>query len=94
MNPIAFVGNARALARFSLAGQTEGFPGPVLVIHGSLDTIITPEMARATADAFPRGRLVTVEHVGHSITLEDPALFLKILSDFLNPRGFPSGTCT
>ncbi len=83
MNPIAFAGNARALARFSVEGQTGRFPGPVLVIHGSRDTIVTREMARETADAFPRGRLVPVEHVGHSITLEDPAEFLKILDRFL-----------
>lgn len=45
---------------------------PVLVIAGARDAAIPLAEARATADAFPRGRLVVCENSGHLPMLEEP----------------------
>jgi pimeloyl-ACP methyl ester carboxylesterase len=78
----AWVGNARALSRFDYVGRCGAFTGPVLVLWGRRDVIVTEAMARETAAAFPSGRLEILEHVGHSAMVEDPAGFAGIVSAF------------
>ncbi|NLJ46106.1 MAG: alpha/beta hydrolase [Treponema sp.] len=80
MNPESFAGNARALARFDRSGDCGKYPGPVLVVWGRKDAIVTEAMARATAAAFAKGSLEILEHVGHSAMVEDPAAFREILA--------------
>ncbi len=78
----AWIGNARALGRFSDVGRCGAFTAPVLVLRGGKDIIITEAMARETAAAFPAGRLQILEHVGHSPMVEDPAGFAGIVARF------------
>jgi len=83
MHPAAFSGNARALENWNAAGRTRAYPGPVLVITGVLDPLISAEMAARTAAAFARGREVRLEGVGHSPQIEAPARFKAELARFL-----------
>jgi branched-chain amino acid transport system permease protein len=80
MNPESFPGNARALARFDRSGDCVKYSGPVRVVWGRRDVIVTEAMARATAAAFPKGSLEILEQVGHSAMVEDPAAFREILA--------------
>ncbi|TBH21530.1 alpha/beta fold hydrolase [Thermus thermamylovorans] len=80
MHPAHFQGNARALAAWRLE---RAYPGPVLVVYGTLDPLVTRAMAEATAAFFPRGRLLALEGVGHSLNLENPGLLNTILGEFL-----------
>ncbi len=79
MNSESFPGNARALARFDRSGECGAYRGPVTVVWGRKDAIVTEAMARATAQAFPRGSLQILENVGHSAMVEDPEAFREIL---------------
>jgi len=79
MNPSVYAGNARALARFNREAECGAFPGAVHVVWGRMDRLVTEDMARRTARAFPKGSLEIVDHVGHSIIVEDPNAFMKIL---------------
>jgi pimeloyl-ACP methyl ester carboxylesterase len=83
MNPEAFTGNPRALARFDYTGRTAAYEGPVHVVWGSRDVIINRQMAEATARAFPKGTLEMLEGVGHSVMVEDPPRFRALLLAFL-----------
>ena len=83
MNPIAFAGNARALERFDYRGKGAEFDGPVSVIVGEKDVLITREMAEATANEFPAGSLNVLEGVGHSVMAESPETFVTLLKEFL-----------
>lgn len=83
----AWIGNARALSNFNYTGRCSVFANPVLVLWGRKDVIITEAMARETAEAFPRGRLEIMETVGHSPMVEDPAGFVRILSEFVSRLG-------
>lgn len=86
MNPIAFAGNARALDRFNYEGKGMSVQIPVVVVRGERDTLITEEMARATAEAFPKSRLELLDRVGHSVMVEDPDRFIRLVSRFLTNR--------
>ncbi len=79
MHPAGFAGNAKALASWGVEGQTATYAKPVFVIRGDQDALITPEMAEATAQAFPKGRLWVLEGVGHSPMIEAPARLGEML---------------
>lgn len=58
---------------------------PTLVVHGRADA--PPQaMARALADAFPRGRLAELD-TGHFPWVEDPASLIEAISSFLAGAG-------
>ncbi|QWK21273.1 alpha/beta fold hydrolase [Thermus antranikianii] len=76
--------NREALAQALAAWRLErAYPGPVLVVYGTLDSLVTRVMAEETAAFFPRGRLLVLEGVGHSVNLESPELLKDILKDFV-----------
>jgi branched-chain amino acid transport system permease protein len=81
MDKAAYTGNARALERVDFRSEAAGFNKPVLVLVGGKDLLITEEMARKTGEAL-HGSTRLIEHVGHSLMLEDPALFKEIVVDF------------
>jgi len=76
MAPPAWIGNAEALSHFDIRSQCASYKGKVLVIRGALDGLITDEMAQETARAYPNAQLITLDGVGHSVIVENPALFL------------------
>lgn len=80
MRPEAFTDNARALERMDVATQLSRFAGPVLVLRGERDYLVSEAMARATAAAFPQGRLVQLAGVGRSPQIEAPEAFSRLLS--------------
>ncbi|GAA6734629.1 alpha/beta fold hydrolase [Thermus oshimai] len=80
MHPAHFQGNARALSAWRLQRP---YGGPVLVLYGALDPLVSRAMAEETAAFFPRGRLLVLEGVGHSLNLEDPPRLKAILEAFL-----------
>lgn len=81
----AIVPNAEALERMDLRGLVEAYRGPVLVLRGGRDELITDDLARACVEAYgpERTRLVTWEEVGHSPQIEAPARFARLLADFV-----------
>lgn len=83
MAPLAFAGNARALERFNYVGKAGAFKGPVLVLWGRKDSIITEAMAKDTAAAYRNSRLEVIDGVGHSVMVEDPKTFQATLAEFL-----------
>jgi pimeloyl-ACP methyl ester carboxylesterase len=83
MAGLAFSGNARALERFDYRDRAGAFKGPVLVIWGRKDIIITEAMARETAAAYSKGKLEILENVGHSVMVEAPKELIRVLIKFL-----------
>jgi branched-chain amino acid transport system permease protein len=82
MNPLAFAGNPRALDRFNYRGRVDGVQIEVLVVRGERDLLITAEMARETAQAFPYGESRSLDGVGHSLMVEDPDRFRTLVEEF------------
>lgn len=56
---------------------------PGLVIHGTSDTVVSPQTGVAAAKAMKKGRFLPYEGIGHAPFLEDPDRFAADLSEFL-----------
>lgn len=67
---------------FPLSG--EKITCPTLVISGSKDQLVNPKEARQLAD-FCGGRHEEIPGAGHSVPVETPELFNKVVLKFLNP---------
>lgn len=56
---------------------------PGLVIHGAVDTVVTPATGQAAAALMSHGRYVAYENVGHAPFLEDADRFADDLAHFV-----------
>ncbi len=59
------------------------FPGPLLVVVGDADEMVSVETARTLAESAPRGRLAVVPGAGHYVALDRPQEFNRLLIEFL-----------
>jgi pimeloyl-ACP methyl ester carboxylesterase len=56
---------------------------PVLVVMGTRDGLIPPELGRIYKDLIPGAHLVFVYDAGHAIASERPDAFVEVVGDFL-----------
>lgn len=94
---------AVAWAQRAIAERADSLPVlratdlPALVVTGAEDELVAAPDAAATADALPRGRLVTLPGVGHLQPLEAPDevtdLLTTLLDDATTPDRNGYGTC-
>lgn len=59
---------------------------PTLVLFGTLDQVIPPEMGRLYKELMPNCHLVFVYDAGHAIGAERPEAFAEVVSDFIERR--------
>jgi 3-oxoadipate enol-lactonase len=104
-DPVDYVRQCRAIASAESLGDRLGdVTAPALVVVGAEDNRTLPEHGRALAESIPRGRLVELAGVGHTIPLEAPAEAARAITEFLrgahvlradttprNPREGPFG---
>ena len=72
-----------ALADGSRDEQLRKVRLPVLVIHGSRDTLINPSGGRHTAEVIPGARYVEIEGMGHDYPPAVWDQWVGIWSDFV-----------
>ena len=58
---------------------------PTLIVRGEKSEVFDPESAARTTRAIPRARLVTVEGSGHSVPMDRPVDFERVVREFLVP---------
>mgnify|MGYP000849591216 FL=1 len=83
MDKRCFVENAKALEKYNYSKSLAGCEIPTLVLVGKKDLIITEAMARRFEKIMPNARVEILADYGHSVNVEDPELFCKILLDFV-----------
>jgi pimeloyl-ACP methyl ester carboxylesterase len=66
-----------------LETQMRRLPTPTLVLFGTLDRVIPPEMGRFYKELLPNCHLVFVYDAGHAISSERPEAFAEVTLDFL-----------
>jgi pimeloyl-ACP methyl ester carboxylesterase len=59
---------------------------PTLVLFGTLDRVIPPEMGRFYKELIPNSHLVFVYDAGHAIGAERPEAFAEVVADFVERR--------
>ena len=80
----AFVARVRGPERDAdLEAQMRALPVATLVLFGTLDRVIPPEMGRHYKELIPNGHLVFVYDAGHAIAVERPEAFADVVGDFL-----------
>jgi pimeloyl-ACP methyl ester carboxylesterase len=67
----------------ALESRMAGLHVPVLVLFGTLDRMIPPEMGRLYCDKLPNCHLVLVYDAGHAVDADRPEAFVSVVSDFL-----------
>jgi pimeloyl-ACP methyl ester carboxylesterase len=83
----ALVGRLRGPARDTeLERRMRDLAIPTLVVFGTLDRVIPPEMGRHYKELMPNCHLVFVYDSGHAIGAERPEAFVDLVSDFLERR--------
>jgi pimeloyl-ACP methyl ester carboxylesterase len=66
-----------------LETQMGRLPTPTLVLFGTLDRVIPPEMGRFYRELLPNCHLVFVYDAGHAISTDRPEAFAEVTLDFL-----------
>ena len=56
---------------------------PTLVLFGTRDDVIAPEMGRIYKALLPNGHLVFVYDAGHGISTDRPEAYTEVVTDFL-----------
>jgi pimeloyl-ACP methyl ester carboxylesterase len=80
----ALVGRLRGPDRDSdLETPLRSLAVPTLVLFGTLDQVIPPEMGRFYKELMPNCHLVFVYDSGHAISTDRPEAFAEVTSDFL-----------
>lgn len=59
------------------------FNGPTLFIRGTKSDYITPEEYKLIAEIYPNNFIASIRDSGHWVHVENSALFLKIVENFL-----------
>ena len=67
----------------ALEAWMTGLTMPVLVVLGTRDGMIPPELGRIYKDLIPDAHLVFVYDAGHAIASERPEAFAEVVGDFL-----------
>jgi pimeloyl-ACP methyl ester carboxylesterase len=78
-------GTARQLAAVITSGdrtaELETIAAPTLVIHGDRDRMVHPSGGRATADAIPGARLITIAGMGHDLPADLIPRLVELVGD-------------
>jgi len=67
----------------ALEARMRDLATPTLVLFGTLDHVIPPEMGRHYKELMPNCHLVFVYDAGHAISTERPEAFAEVTTDFL-----------
>ena len=82
IRPDGYTQAARMLANGRLVEDAARYPGPVLVVAGSADTITPPAGCERIAGAFPRAAYRLLEGPAHLSYLDAPAIVNGIIAEF------------
>jgi pimeloyl-ACP methyl ester carboxylesterase len=67
-----------------LEAQLSQLKAPTLVVFGTRDRMIPPEMGHFYKELIPNCHLVLVYDAGHAIGAERPEAFVEVVADFLD----------
>ena len=80
----ALVGRLRGPDRdLELEKRLHSLTTPTLVLFGTLDRVMPPEMGRFYKELIPNCHLVFVYDAGHGISTDRPEAFAEVTADFL-----------
>jgi 3-oxoadipate enol-lactonase len=85
VDPACFRAACLALANLDLSPLLKNIKNETLVMAGSEDATTPPALARELAAKIPGAKFRQIEGCGHCPQIENPALFVQAVEDFLSP---------
>jgi 3-oxoadipate enol-lactonase len=79
-------GVPNVLSNLSIVEDLQRLTQPVLILHGELDPILPKEVSAKLATQLPNARYLELKGQGHSTNVENPALFVQTVNEFLFHR--------
>ena len=79
----------RDVLNCDIYGLMRRYPGPVLLLHGTADTLVPIAYSERAAATFPHARLIPIEGAGHGFGGEDWLLAAREIEGFF--RGILTG---
>jgi pimeloyl-ACP methyl ester carboxylesterase len=67
----------------ALESRMPGLHVPVLVVFGTMDRMIPPEMGRLYCEKLPNCHLILMYDAGHEADADRPEAFVSVVSDFI-----------
>jgi pimeloyl-ACP methyl ester carboxylesterase len=83
IHPSVTAADTQAFNAFDISNRSHEVNVPVLLISGSDDFLVTPEMVKETAGRIKNSRVVILEGVGHFPHTEAPDRFNPAVGEFL-----------
>jgi 3-oxoadipate enol-lactonase len=84
-DPACFRTACLALAKLDLSAVLKDIKNETLVMAGSEDATTPPALARALAEKIAKAKFRQIEGCGHCPQIENPALFVQAVEEFLSP---------
>jgi 3-oxoadipate enol-lactonase len=84
-DPACFRTACLALAALDLSPVLNNIKNQTLVMAGSEDATTPPSLARELAGKIPHAMFRQIEGCGHCPQIENPALFVQVVEEFLGP---------
>lgn len=84
-DPGCFRAACLALAALDLSPVLKNITCKTLVMAGSEDATTPPALARELAARIPKAKFHELQGCGHCPQIEDPALFVQVVEEFLGP---------
>jgi 3-oxoadipate enol-lactonase len=84
-DPECFRTACLALAALDLSPVLNNIKNQTLVMAGSEDATTPPSLARELAGKIPHAMFRQIEGCGHCPQIENPALFVQVVEEFLGP---------
>lgn len=80
----SYIKAIEAMTRYEPVADLSQIKVPALVVIGDQDRLTPPKVAREMAAAIDGATLVVLRNAGHLANIEQPALFNRVLDDFLS----------
>lgn len=75
-----------ALKGIDISAELSSIQHSILVLHGEHDAVLPMEGSAELGDNLPNGRFTELKGHGHSMNIEKPEAFVKIVEEFLFHR--------
>jgi pimeloyl-ACP methyl ester carboxylesterase len=83
IHPPVTAADTQAFSSFDISDRSPEISVPVLLISGSDDFLVTPEMVRQTSERINGSKMVILKGVGHFPHTEAPDRFNNEVGEFL-----------
>jgi len=83
-----YIATCEAIRDADLSDVVSSIKVPTLVVGGAEDGATPPDLVRGLAEALPKARFELVEQAGHIPSIEQPAMLVAKIDQFLKENGY------